>query len=183
MGTLFWRYWRGGAAALVGLAGLALIAFGPAGIALGTRDLAQRQAQAAATAGHPLGREVRDGPVSFVVHQVNCGKLETGSRSRFGQLCEVTVEARNDGTEEVTVPGVAQRLRSSEGARHAPIARPGSNPFGTLAPGQAATATVRFDLPAQATATHVEVHASPYTRGQPVVIGGAVVPLVGVKPG
>jgi len=74
------------------------------------------------------------------------------------------------------VPGPAQRLRGSEGARHAPV-RGQPEPFGTLAPGQAATGRIRFDLPTHSTVTHVEVHATAYTRGRAVALPGGPLPL------
>lgn len=168
------RYWRGGAAALVALAGLALLAFGPAGLAVGARDYTQQRAQAAAAAEPQPGVEVRDGPISFVVHTIQCGSAERGD----GQRCQVTVEARNDGGEELTVPGAAQRLHGSEGARHSPAADQPGEPFGTLRAGQAATAMIRFELPAHSRPTYVEVHATAYTRGQAVAITGGPLPLL-----
>lgn len=178
LATRWWRrYWRNGAATLVALAGFGLVALGPAGIAAGLRDHTQRQAEAAAAAQPYLGMEVRDGPVSFVVHRIQCGMAEAGDETTNGQRCEVTVGARNDGTEEVTVPGTEQLLRATAGARHRPTdGEP--EPFGTIAPGEAATATIAFDLPPRSVATHVEVHASPYTRGQAVAIGGPPLPLL-----
>lgn len=174
IGRWWRRYWRGGAAALVALAGLALLAFGPAGLAVGARDYTQQRVQAAAAAAPQPGMAVRDGPISFVVHTVHCGSDGPGE----GRRCEVTVEARNNGGEELTVPGSAQRLHGSEGARHIPAADQPGEPFGTLRAGQAATAAIRFELPAQSRPTHVEVHATPYTRGQAVAIPGGPLPLL-----
>jgi hypothetical protein len=171
---LWRRYWRGGAATLVALIGLGLVTAGPAGVAAGLRDYAQRQVAAAAARQHLLGTEVRDGPVTFVVHQIQCGAAEDETAN--GQLCEVTIGARNDGDEEVTVPGSQQLLYGTKGARHR-SATGESEPFGTIAPGEAATATIAFDLPPGWVATHVEVHATPYTRGQAVAIDGPPLPL------
>ncbi|MPZ28320.1 MAG: DUF4352 domain-containing protein [Micromonosporaceae bacterium] len=168
------RYWRDGAATLVALAALALIAFGPAGVALGVHDYQQKRTAGTAAAAHLPGEEVRDGPVSFVVHVVHCGKSRNGSV--YGQRCEITVAARNDGSDEVTIPGPAQRLHGSEGARHNPVAVE-PEPFGTLRPGEAATATIAFDVPPHSRVTHVEVHADGYSRGQAVRLLGPPLPL------
>lgn len=170
------RHWRAGAAALTALAGLALLAFGPAGIARGVHDYTQRRAAAALESAHLTGTEVRDGPVSFVVHMIHCG--EGGKGSVYGQRCEITVGARNDGPATVTIPGPAQRLHGSEGARHNPVGNDPA-PFGTLRPGQAATATIEFDVPLHSTVTHVEVHAGDYSRGQAVLLLGPPLPLPG----
>lgn len=169
------RHWRAGAAMLTALAGFAGLTAGPAGLALGVRDYAQRQAEAAKAAQHQLGTEVRDGPVTFVVHKIHCGPAEAETVN--GQLCEVTIGARNDGTEEITVPGMAQLLYGSGGARLRP-ALDDPEPFGTIGPGGAATATIAFDVPSRSVISHVEVHASSYTRGQPVVIDGRPLPLL-----
>jgi hypothetical protein len=169
------RHWRGGAAAGTALAGLLLLTLGPAGIALTAQGYSHQRMQATTAAHHP-GTAVRDGPVSFVVYQVHCGRARKSSR--FGQLCEVTVSAHNDGTEEVAIPGGAQKLGGSEGAWHHPVADQ-ELPFGVLPPGVAGTATIRFDLPPHSRATRVEVHTSAYSRGQRVLIVGGPLPLRG----
>lgn len=166
--------WRTGAAALVGCAGFGLLTAGPAGLVLGVRDYTQRQADAALTAEPQLGTQVRDGPVAFVVHSVACGPAE--AETVHGQLCKVTVGARNDGIEEITIPGGAQLLHGSGGARLRAIPSDGE-PFGTMAPGQAATAIITFDIPTGSIVSHVEVHATAYSRGQAVVVDGPPLPL------
>ncbi|HEY8475038.1 MAG TPA: DUF4352 domain-containing protein [Natronosporangium sp.] len=167
---------RFAAAALAGLAGLGVLTMTPAGLALGFREYLHRQTEAALAAQHQVGTEVRDGPVVFTVHNIFCGpEPETEN----GQLCQVTIAARNEGTEEITVPGNAQLLYGSKGARLRPV--PGDEePFGKLAPGQTATATIPYDIPAASKVTHVEVHATAYTRGQPVYIDGRPLPLLAV---
>jgi hypothetical protein len=176
-GGSWWRqHWREAAPALAALAGLMLLTLAPAGLALGAHDFLQRQERSAAAGAHQPGSAVRDGPASFVVHTVHCGAAD-GSGARNGQLCVATVEARNDGDSELTIPGTAQRLHGSRGARHVPVADQ-PKPFGTLRPGEAATATIRFDLPPHSTVTFVEVHATAYTRGQAVAIAGGPLPLL-----
>jgi uncharacterized protein DUF4352 len=169
------RHWRAGIAAVVALAGFALMALGPAGFAFGVRDELQRRADAVQAAQLKLGTEVRDGPITFVVHSVHCGAAEKETTN--GQLCEVTIGVRNDGTEELAVPGPAQVLYGSAGARLRPV--PGdAEPFGKIGPGQAATATIPFDVPATSVITHVEVHATSYTRGQAIALGTPPLPLL-----
>jgi Domain of unknown function (DUF4352) len=172
---LWHRYGRAVAAGLAALAGLTLLAAGPAGFALGVREQLQRRSEAVEATRPTLGSEVRDGPVTFVVHGVHCGAAEDETVN--GQLCEVTIGVRNDGTEELAVPGPAQTLYGSAGARLRPVLQD-PEPFGKIGPGQAATATIPFDVPSQSVITHVEVHATPYTRGQPVAIGGPPLPLL-----
>jgi uncharacterized protein DUF4352 len=169
------RYWRPVAAAATALAGFALVALGPAGFALGVRDQLQRRTEAVQTAQLKIGTEVRDGPITFVVHSVHCGAAEEETLN--GQLCEVTIGVRNDGPEELAVPGPAQVLYGSAGARLRPV--PGdSEPFGKIGPGQAATATIPYDVPSTSVITHVEVHATSYTEGQAIALGGPPLPLL-----
>jgi hypothetical protein len=175
VGRLVARWWRSGAAALVGLIGLGLVTVGPAGVAAGVRDYAQRPA---AAGQHLLGTEVRDGPVTFVVHQIQCGAAEDETTN--GKLCEVTIGARNDGDEEVTVPGTEQLLHGTKGARHRSVTVE-LEAFGTIGPGEAATATIAFDLPPSSVATHVEVHATPYTPGQLIAIDSPPLPLLSAR--
>jgi hypothetical protein len=169
------RYWRPVAAGLVALAALSLLAAGPAALALGVRDELRRQDAAAEAARHRLGTEVRDGPATFVVHSVHCGAAE--GETTNGQLCEVTIGVRNDGPEELAVPGLAQMLYAAAGARLRPATEE-PEPFGKIGPGQAATATIPFDVPSQSVITHVEVHATPYTRGQAIALDGPPLPLL-----
>lgn len=172
------RYHRAGAAALTGLAGFGLLTAGPAGLAFGVRDYTHRRAEAAIAAQPQVGTEVRDGPVAFTVHNVFCGPAQEETIN--GQLCEVTIGARNDGTAAITVPRGAQMLHGTGGARLRPIPAD-QQPFGTMAPGQAATATIAFDIPAGSVVTHVEVHATPYSRGQAVAIDGRPLPLLAAR--
>jgi hypothetical protein len=163
----WWRgRWRAGAAALTALAGLGLVAFGPAGVVMGVRDVTQRQAAAAASR-YQVGTEVRDGPVAFVVHEVQCGAAP--ELATQGQLCLVTVAARNDGDERLKVPRSAQVLHGADRARHWPTGGD-PTPFGSLKPGETATAVLVFDLPPASVPTHVEVHADAYSAGQVVAV-------------
>src|SRR5690606_14835374 len=87
---------RAGLLALVAVGGLALLVLGPAGVALLVRDYATGES----TTTHRIGEPVRDGPITFVVHQVRCGPHED---SVHGRLCEVTLGARNDGEDRKSV--------------------------------------------------------------------------------
>ena len=162
------RFTRASAASLMALAGLVLMVVGPTATALGWHEYV-RIRTATTDTSHPLGAEVRDGPVTFVVHEVRCRTTDEGG-SLNGKRCEVTVTARNDGEEPVTIPGSAQMLHSPEGVRHLPTSGP--RPFGTLAPGQDARAMIKFDVPARVEVTHVGVHADPYSEGAEVRLAG-----------
>lgn len=162
----FWQnHWQPVVTGLVALAALAMVTLGPT-VAVLVWHNNTSQAQAAPT--YRVGDSVRDGPVTFVVHQVRCGAAEEDSL--HGRLCEVTVGAHNEGTEKAPAPSLAQTLHVSEGARHQPV-RPGTGRLGPLEPGQSATAVIRFDLPLAATITHLEVRATTYARGVPVAVG------------
>lgn len=162
---------RVSATLLVALAGLAVIILGPTGLAVGWHEHTQEQA-AAEQAKHPLGSEVRDGPASFVVHEVRCG---ADDETRHGQRCVATVAVRNDGEETLRLPGV--QLHSPDGVRHVPAAADPA-PFGTLEPGDSTTSAIEFDLPPHAEVTHVGVRADPYSSGVAVFIGDRPLPLL-----
>jgi hypothetical protein len=175
LATRWWhRYWRGGAATLTALAGYGLLALGPAGVAAGIQEYRQWRAATAAADQPLLGVEIRDGPIAFIVHSVHCG---TAAETVNGMLCEVTVAARNDGDQALTVPGSEVVLHGAEGVRHRPVAAE-PEPFGAIPPGAAATALIGFDLPPTSEPTHVEVHAGPYTAGQRIALGGPPLPLL-----
>lgn len=165
------RISRRAVTALVGLAGLAVLALGPTGLALGWHEQAQRADREAPE--HLLGAEVRDGPATFVVHEVRCGD---GEDTVHGQRCLATVAVRNDGDARLTIPGQAQVLHGPDGVRHLPVDG-NPMPFGVLPPGESATTVIEFDLPSHAMVTHVGVHADVYSEGVPVSLGGPPLPL------
>lgn len=171
--TVWRRHWRIITATSVAVGGLVLLAFAPAAVALGIQQYSEQSGDISGRGYPPLGTQVRDAQVVFVVHQIRCGAAEQTTQ---GRLCEVTIGARNGGPEPVTVPGGMQRLAGPEGLRHAPV--PGEPaPFGTIAPGAAATAVLSYDVPPQADITHIVVRAGPYTEGQPVALDGRPLPL------
>ncbi|QSB14516.1 hypothetical protein JQS43_24050 [Natronosporangium hydrolyticum] len=170
--TIWQEHWRAITAGSVALGGLALLAFAPAGLALGVERFAERNADAAI--GHPLGAEVTDGHITFIVHEIRCGPDEQGETTH-GRLCEVTIGARNDGTATATIPGDRQHLAGPDGLRHLPV--PGEPaPFGTLPPGTAATAVLSYDLPEHADITHVRLHGDVYTEGESVGLDAPPLP-------
>jgi hypothetical protein len=157
---------------LAGLTGLVVLTLGPGAIALGWHAYAQHQAAASASR-HLLGGETPDGPAVFVVREIRCGEADG---SVHGQRCVVTVVARNNGDRALTIPGIAQMLHGPDGVRHLPV--PGDPaPFGTLAPGESATAAIEYDLPVHAEITHVGVRADAYSRGQAIHVSGRLLPL------
>lgn len=168
------RILRPTVAVVAALAGLTLVTMGPAAIVLLWHKHDERQEAAVAATAHYLGSPVRDGSVTFVVHEVRCGSdRDDTSRRR----CEVTVGARNDGSDTVNVPASAQWLRVAEGARHQPVNRD-DQLLGELAPGRSATAVLVYQLPRHATVTHVELRAGPYSPGTPVDVAGQSLPLL-----
>lgn len=148
----------------VALAGLGLLALGPGAMVLLWRAYDGLRAVTDTTSS-----VVRDGAVTFELHTVRCNPDDT---SLNGQVCEVTIAARNNGTEEISVPGRAQMLCVREGARHLPT-DPDSTPFGELAPREAVTAVMRYDIPAGATVTQIEVRSGVYSDGVPIPISEA----------
>jgi len=110
------------------------------------------------------------------VHTLRCGTAPP-EQAVNGRICELTLAVRNDGPDPVTVPAGIQRLAGPKGTRHLPVPDTDPAPFGTLAPGQAATARLRYDLPPQAEITHVEVQARPQTDGAAVNLPGEPLPL------
>lgn len=148
--------------------GLSVLTLGPVVLALGVWAYLRPEPAGEVAAPQPVGVEVRDGPVAFVVHVVRCGRSD---RAMHGQMCEVVVGARNDGNHPVRIPAAAQLLLADTGARHLPAPEEERIPFGTLVPGEAATAALTFDLPADSRPTVVQVHTDPYTEGRAVQVG------------
>lgn len=150
------------------VAGLSVLTLGPVVVAWGVWSYLRPASPNEVAAPQPIGVEVRDGQVAFVVHLVRCGP---SARAVHGQRCEVVVGARNDGNHPVRVPAGAQLLLTDTGARHLPVPEEERLPFGTLVPGEAATAILTFDLPTESRPLAVQVHTDPYTEGQAVRIG------------
>jgi hypothetical protein len=155
------RLGRAVGASLIALLGLAFLAVGPTAVAVGWHGYLEIRAAEELAAQPVAGTEVRDGPVSFVVHEISCKTDEAWSVN--GRVCEVRVTARNHGQEAVTIPSAAQGLLGPEGLRHLPVSDP--EPFGTLRQGDEETAVIEFDVPPHALITHVAVHADAYSEG------------------
>jgi len=156
----------------VALTGLVVLILGPAAIAVAVH-LSVREAEVPAGQRY-LGDEVRSGSAVFVVHELRCG--EDRENTVNGRACEVTVSVRNLGDEELTVPAQALVLYGPGSVRYLPVGGE-AEPFGTLEPGDSATARVRFDVPPQVELTHVGVRADVYADSVPVAVAGAPLPL------
>jgi hypothetical protein len=169
------RFGRAGAASLVALLGLAVIVLGPTALALGWHTHNESQAELEAER-NPVGSQVREGSATFVVEEVRCGAHDD---TVHGQRCEVEIHVRNDGGEELTVPGIAQVLVGPEGVRYLPVTGD-EEPFGTLQSGEWGEALLEYDLPPHARVTHVSVHQDIYSEGDTVALGGPPLPLVPV---
>lgn len=146
----------------VALAGLGLISLGPGAVVLLWRAYNELR-----VVTHTDDQVVRDGTVTFELHKVQCG---TDDDSVNGQVCEVTIAARNDGADEVSVPAQAQMLCVEKGARHLP-ADPDPEAFDELGPQEATTAVMRYDIPEGATVTRIEVRSDLYSEGVPIPVG------------
>lgn len=157
------------------VAGLSALLVAPVLLALVVWSYLQPAQTVQVDSPYLVGSEVRDGPVTFVVHLVRCGETP---EAVHGQRCEVVVGARNHGSHPVTIPALAQTLLADTGAQHRPAVGEQPKPFGTLAPGEAAAAELTFDLPATSQVTAVRVHAGPYTEGQAVKVDHPL-PLAG----
>jgi hypothetical protein len=166
---------RAAAASLVGLVGLAVIVLGPTALALSWHTHNEIQAAQEASR-NPVGSEVREGSATFVVEEVRCGADDD---TVHGQRCEVEIHVRNDGDEELTVPGIAQVLVGPEGVRYLPVTGD-EEPFGILEPGEWGEALLEYDIPPHARVTHVGVHEDMYSEGETVSLGGPPLPLVPV---
>lgn len=151
---------------LVALVGLGVLMLGPALVAAGWYVYAR--AQADRPDPYHLGQEVPAGPAVFVVHEIRCGADEESTEN--GRRCEVVVGVRNGGTEELTIPGGALVLHGLDGVRYLQYDSD-LEPFGTLQPGDEATALLEFDVPPHAPITHVGVRADPYAADVAVAIG------------
>lgn len=151
---------------LVALVGLGVLVLGPALVAAGWYVTAR--AQADRPDPFHLGQEVRAGEAAFVVHEVRCGPDREGTEN--GRRCEVLVSARNVAAEPLTIPGGVLVLHGPEGVRYLQYDS-NPEPFGTLGPGDGATARFAFDVPPQAPLTHVGVRADPYAPDVAVAIG------------
>lgn len=168
------RVLRPAVTATAALLGFTSVILGPAGIALLWQHREERQEAVLAATADYLGTPVRDGAVTFVVHELRCGSHDESPAKR---RCEVTLGARNDGSATVTVPAAAQWLRVAEGARHQAVNQV-EQMLGELAPGQSATAVLVFEVPRHATITHLEVRADAYSPGTPVDVAGQSLPLL-----
>lgn len=157
---------RTGLTGLIALVGLSAVTLGPA--AAVTLLATQVDQPEEPTQVNRIGQPVPSGPVTFIVHEVRCGPDE--QRAEHGRLCEVTLGVRNEGTSDITVPSLAQSLHVVEGARHQPI-EDGTGDLETLAPAEAASVILRYDLPLGTTISHLEVRPDTYAQGQPVAVG------------
>ncbi|HLV59173.1 MAG TPA: DUF4352 domain-containing protein [Natronosporangium sp.] len=156
----------------VALTGLAILLLGPAAIAVAVH-LSVRHEDVPAGQRY-LGDPVQAGPAVFVVHELRCG--EDRENSLNGRVCEVAVSVHNLGDEALTVPAQALVLYGPGSVRFLPAGGE-AEPFGTLEPGDSATARIGFDVPPQAEITHVGVRPDVYADSVPVAVTGAPLPL------
>ncbi|MEV6562039.1 protein kinase [Nocardia sp. NPDC051756] len=112
------------------------------------------------------GTPVRDGKFEFVVSDVDTGVHRVGLQSATGSFVIVTLEVRNISAESKWFLPVGQRLFDAQGTpfEHnatATIWQSAQHSFNysfELPPGESATTQLVFDVPADTTPTHLELH-------------------------
>ncbi|MEU7143140.1 protein kinase [Nocardia sp. NPDC046473] len=112
------------------------------------------------------GTPVRDGKFEFVVRNVDTGVHRVGLQSATGSFVVVTLDVHNISDESKWFLPVGQRLFDAQGtpvdhnvtATMWQSAQHGYNYSFELTPGQSATTQLVFDMPADTTPTHLELH-------------------------
>lgn len=123
----------------------------------------------------------RDGILEFAVDDVKCGQSALGKppaqRRAQGQLCTVGLRVRNFGNEARRVYVGSQKLhdkagRTFSGDNGAWTYLPESAPFFNqeINPGNEVTATLVYDISADAVPQRLEVHDSPLSRGASITL-------------
>jgi hypothetical protein len=128
-----------------------------------------------------IGTEVRDGEFAFVVTEVRTGVATVGSNEYLsadaqGAFTIVTVQVRNVGDQAQTFSGSSQKLFDAAGREYSADSGAaiylGADTFlNEINPGNQVTGQVVFDLPADVTATAIELHDSPFSDGVLVALG------------
>ncbi|CAM4239467.1 serine/threonine-protein kinase [Nocardia ninae] len=112
------------------------------------------------------GTPVRDGKFEFVVRDVDTDIRRVGLQTASGSFVIVTLEIRNISAEPKRFLPFGQRLFDTQGTPFdhnatATMWQSAQHGYGysfELAPGQSATTQLVFDVPAEATPTHLELH-------------------------
>ncbi|HEY0639357.1 MAG TPA: DUF4352 domain-containing protein [Pseudonocardiaceae bacterium] len=119
----------------------------------------------------------RDGILEFTVDALRCGQSEVGARRAQGQLCTVRLRVSNFGTSARRVDVGSQTLydgagRAYDADRTAWTYLPESAPFfrQEINPGNELTATLVFDVAADAEPERLEVHDSPFSGGASITL-------------
>ena len=122
----------------------------------------------------------RDGILEFTATDVSCGNRSLGSgplaRRAQGQLCTIALRVRNfgDGTRRVHVS--SQKLRDRDGRTFSAdagawIYLPAAVPFRQeINPGNEISATLVYDIAADAVPAKLEVHDSPFSNGATITL-------------
>ncbi|MFI9406688.1 protein kinase [Nocardia sp. NPDC052316] len=112
------------------------------------------------------GTPVRDGKFEFVVRDVDTDVRRVGLQTASGSFVIVTLEIRNISAEPKRFLPLGQRLFDTNGTPFdhnatATMWQSAQHGYGysfELAPGQSATTQLVFDVPADTTPTHLELH-------------------------
>ncbi|PXX66359.1 serine/threonine-protein kinase [Nocardia tenerifensis] len=135
----------------------------------------QPDTRGVAAAGIP----VRDGKFEFVVADVDTGVHRVGLQSAAGSFVIVTLDVRNISGESKWFLPFGQRLFDAQGtpfdhnttATMWQSAQHGYNYSFELPPGQSATTQLVFDLPADTSPNHLELHDFLLSNGVAVHLG------------
>ncbi|WP_107654368.1 serine/threonine-protein kinase [Nocardia suismassiliense] len=112
------------------------------------------------------GTPVRDGKFEFVVRDVDTDVRRVGLQAASGSFVIVTLEIRNISAEPKRFLPFGQRLFDTQGTPFdhnatATMWQSAQHGYGysfELTPGQSATTQLVFDVPAETTPTHLELH-------------------------
>jgi len=126
-------------------------------------------------------RTARDGILEFAVTSLECGQQSLGGpgleRQARGQLCEVEVHVRNFGSDTRKVNVGSQKLYDSTGRAFSAdggawLYLPASAAFfrEEINPGNELTATLVYDIAADAVPARLVVHDSPFSGGATITL-------------
>lgn len=131
-----------------------------------------------------IGAAAVDGKFTFTVNGVTCGLATVGDTTygggatAQGQYCKIAVTITNTGDKAQTLFGDNQKLVDAAGREFSPdttamiydAPAEGNGWMSEINPGNTLTANVIFDVPADATLEHIELHDSMFSKGVKVAL-------------
>lgn len=126
-----------------------------------------------------LNAPVRDGKFEFVAKQLECGKSEVVSpetdalrKTAQGQYCLMTLSVKNIGNEQQYFSESDQKLLNAEGQQFSPdttatlyLSNNQNVWLAQINPGNSVEGVLVFDVPADTTITHAQLHDSAFSNG------------------